>query len=137
MNALARWLLMLVVIVVAATGAVYYLTSDDDHIVTGSLVLTDAAHIYELGRYCEGIGEYDVLRRDALVRIWDASGHVIASGALATGVQVDSTCVFSFRFDDVPDVDQYHVQFGDHPVFVIERSQFEQSGWTATINVDE
>ena len=113
-----------------------WLDGDDNHQIQGAFVVTNPDNFIRLGDYCAGEGAFAVLERDADVRVWDANGNVLATTMALSGDQLDSTCSFQFTLDDVPNADEYHFQFGDHPVYVITSDNLEQSDWNAVIIVD-
>ena len=114
-----------------------WIDDEDEHQIQGAFVVTNPENFVRLGDYCAGEGPFAILESGTDVRVWDANGNVLATGSTNTGDQQDSTCSFQFTLDDVPNADEYHFQFGDHPVYVMTSDNLKQSDWNAVIIVDQ
>jgi len=131
-------LLVATLVIAPLAATVYYVTRDEEtHTLTGSFVLINPDLINKLGRYCTGQRGYGDLRQGTRVTLWDAHSNIIATGATSTGIQGESECTFNFSLDDVPEVEEYHLQFTDRPVSVFGRSQLEQSNWVVRVDVGD
>jgi len=77
--------------------------------VEGTFTLTDSGSSYYYGssftpgRSCEGDGGYSDIQAGTSVTVSDATGRVIATGALSGGMATSSSvCAFTFTVPDVP-----------------------------------
>jgi hypothetical protein len=137
-NTALRILLVVLLIILPVAGALYYVSDRDDdrQTLTGAFVLANPDHINKLGRYCTGQRGYGDLQRETPVTLWDAHGNVIATGILSTGVQGEADCRFNFRLENVPDVDEYHLQAAGRPVVIFSKQQLNEATWRVNVVID-
>ena len=105
-------LLALSVVAVLASGG-WLIWGVERHTVTGSVVLMNRTFSDTTpGTRCTGIGSDSHLTSGAAATLTSPRGETLASGRLAEG-EVDGVgCVFTFRIDDVPRVDEYVLSVG-------------------------
>ena len=74
------------------------------------------------GTSCEGKGAFDFLTPGGSVSVYDATGALVGTGSLSSGVATNSTsyssgyadaCVFTYSVPDVPASDYYRVKVGN------------------------
>lgn len=131
--------IVLVAAIILAPLAViaFYVFDDDERTIQGAFLVSHPDNYVRLGDYCAGEGLFEILDRGTVVRVWDAFGNVLATSSTFTGDQLESTCSFRFTLENVASVDEYHFQFGDQPVYVIDRETLEQSDWSPIIQADQ
>lgn len=99
-----RWGLWAAIAALAliAGAAAYWFLFAGDLTVRGKLVLTGSSEVYAGNTNCRGIKGYDDIRQGAQITVTDATGAVIAIGALGAGEATGKACEFSFTINGVP-----------------------------------
>jgi hypothetical protein len=97
----------------AAAGVLLAGCGDDRFTLTGTMLLTGSSRTmptYEPGQPpCVGTQGYADIAEGAPVTVYDASGTIVATGALGRGAtRVDSTCIFPVTVDSVPAGKSYY-----------------------------
>jgi len=107
--------------------------------VTGVLQLRDPVYairaVSPVGGPCKGLGQYDGILGGTPVVVKDASGAVIATGAVDVGrVGGGSTCTFAF-VAQVPKSDVYQFEVLNRPVGTYRYDDLVARGWDITLSL--
>lgn len=86
----------------SAVGAI-----EAEFAVTGTFTLYDVGS-YQSGGQCEGSGGYSDIRVGTQVRISDATGKILAIGALDWASHHPGECVFTFTVRGVPSGEDFY-----------------------------
>ena len=91
------------------------------------------------GNACIAKGRYSRYRAGSPIRVESRSGHVLASGALATGVLEPSqdnphryNCVFAYDISGIPKITTYRLDIVAVGILVVTYVQLESVSWTLT-----
>jgi hypothetical protein len=130
-----------VVLVGAAAVGLLALTTTSTRTVEGSATLVDSDFSRQsVGASCSGSGGYSDLRAGASMRLADGEGATIATTNLAPGVVPRSgRCLFSFTFDEIPDVDFYAVTIGGgrRGELSYSREELEAKNWEIDLSIGD